>query len=195
MRQNLLPPDEAEQAEIKVIANEVCEFQTERFTIQVTNDRFAALSKPSANPAPLRDLVAGTFFVLEHTPLTALGLNREMHYAMPTEEVWNRVGDTLVPKDIWRNVLHGRIGMRALVIEAGIPGDSEEKQLERKLTIRVEPSNYIKHGVFRQTNEHYNAPEKEGAGESLTECLRNRWEGAYNYAAEIAIHVLDSIAE
>ena len=80
VRQNLLPAEECEKAEIKIIAPQVCEFHTERFVIQVTTERFAVLSKPDANPAPIRDLVAGTFFTLEHTPLKALGLNRDMHF-------------------------------------------------------------------------------------------------------------------
>jgi hypothetical protein len=128
VRQNLLPAEECEKPEIKVISPQVCEFQTERFIIQVTTERFSALAKPDANPAPLRELVAGTFFTLEHTPLKALGLNRDMHFALSSEEEWHKVGDTLVPKDLWKRILQGNPGLRSLWIQSEVPGFPDAKQ-------------------------------------------------------------------
>jgi hypothetical protein len=192
VRQNLLPAEECEKAKIKVISPQVCEFETERFTIQVTTERFSALAKPDANPAPLRELVAGTFFTLGHTPLKALGLNRDMHFALPSEEAWHKVGDTLVPKDIWKRVLQGRVGMRSLWIQSEIPGFPDAKQESARLLVRVEPSTRVKFGLYIQTNEHFDAP-KDGASDYLIERIRSRWEGAYNYAAEIANNILSSI--
>jgi hypothetical protein len=113
-RFNLLPVAEADAAKVKILVPQVCEFETERFHIQVTEDRFMALSKPAANPAPLLDLVAGTFFVLEHTPVTALGLNRMMHFSLDSEEHWHQVGNKLAPKEGWNGILPGRVGMRSL---------------------------------------------------------------------------------
>jgi hypothetical protein len=189
VRQNLLPAEEGEKAEIKVIAPQITEFQTERFIIQVTPERFGAVSKPDANPAPLRDLVAGTFFTLEHTPLKALGLNRDMHFAMPSEEAWNQVGDRLVPKEAWKEILQGRVGMRSLLVQAEVPGFPDASQEQTRLTIRVEPSQRVKNGVYFQANEHHEAP-KDSASDYLMECIRSRWEGAYNYAAEVADFIL-----
>ncbi len=189
VRQNLLPPEEGEKAEVKVISPEVCQFETERFIIQVTRDRFAAISQPDANPAPLRDLVAGTFFTLEHTPLKALGLNREMHFAMPSEEAWNQVGDRLVPKECWNEILPGHVGMCSLLVRGEVPGFSDPKQEITRLNVRVEPSARVKLGVFIQTNENFDVP-KDGPSDYLRERIHTRWEGAYNYAAEIAEHIL-----
>ncbi len=193
-RQNLLPAEECEKAEIKVIAPQMCEFQTERFIIQVISERFAVLSKPDANPALLRDLAAGTFFTLEHTPLKALGLNRDMHFALPSEEVWHQIGDTLVPKDVWKRVLKGRIGMRALLVQAEVPGFPDEKQESTRLWVRIEPSSLVKFGLYIQVNEHFEAPKAEASG-YLIERIRSRWEGAYNYAAEVADCIISSIVK
>ena len=191
VRQNLMPAQEGEKAEIKVIAPQVCEFHTERFIIQVTGERFAAFSKPAANPAPLRDLVAGTFFILEHTPLKALGLNRDMHFALPSssEDLWNRVGDTVAPKEIWRKVLHGHIGLRTLLLQAEIPDYPDKTQQQQRLNVRLEPSGSVKFGIFIQTNEHHEAPKESPSG-YLIDRIRKRWEGAYSYAAEIADYIL-----
>lgn len=191
-RQNLLPAEECEKADIKVIAPQVCEFHTERFIIQVTTGRFAVLSKPDANPAPIRDLVAGTFFTLEHTPLKALGLNRDMHFALPSEEVWHQVGDTLAPKDVWKGILRGRIGMRSLLVQSEVPDFPDAKQELTRLWVRIEPSLSVKFGLYIQTNEQFEAPKDEASG-YLMERIRSRWEGAYNYAAEVADYIISSI--
>lgn len=189
VRQNLLPEEEAEKAEITVISPQVCQFQSERFVVQATPERFVAIAKPDTNPTPLRDLVLGTFFILEHTPLSAAGLNREMHFAMPSEETWNNVGDKLAPKDGWAGILQGRPGMLSLQIQGAVP-DFPQATAGTRLVVKVEPSLRVKFGVYIQTNEHYNAPEG-GASEFLLERIRTRWEGSYNYAAEIAQHIID----
>jgi hypothetical protein len=191
VRQNLLPAEEAEKAEIKLVSPEFCQFETAGLTIQVVRERFAVFSKPDANPTLVRDLAAGTFFVLEHTPLTALGLNRDMHFAMPSEEIWHKVGDTIVPKDIWKKILAGRVGMRSLSLQAEVPGFPDENQDMTKMTVRVEPSLSEKFGLFIATNEHHQAPMGSGAN-YLRERIRNRWEGAFNYAAEIAEFIISS---
>lgn len=79
-RHNLLPQGEVDAAKVKIIHPEFCQFETERFEVQITHERFSAASKPNSTPLPLRDLVLGTFFILEHTPVTAMGLNRQMHF-------------------------------------------------------------------------------------------------------------------
>lgn len=149
-RQNLLPQAEADAAKILVLVPQICDFETERFRVQVTTERFAAFSKPDANPVPLRDLVLGTFFILEHTPVTAIGLNRHMHFELGTVEQWHALGDRLVPKEPWRDILKtGRPGMRTLVIEGMM--DGSEDPAGPKLTVKVEPSVQVKYGAFFET--------------------------------------------
>lgn len=186
-RQNLIPQEEVEQAEIKFINPQYCQFETERFALQVTSERFLAASKGNTDAILLRDLVLGTFFVLEHTPSTAIGLNRHMHFQMASEEAWHRVGDKLAPKDGWSGVIEdGRPGMQSLDIltpKSEPPG--------AMMLVRVQPSLKIKPGVYFETNEHYPA----GSLNELLVILRERWEEAQNYARRIAEHILDWAAD
>jgi hypothetical protein len=117
-----------------------------------------------------------------------------MHFALPSEGAWHKVGDTLVPKDIWNQVLHGHVGLRSLWIQSEIPGFPDEKQESARLLVRVEPSPRVKFGLYIQTNEHFDAP-KGAASDYLIERIRSRWEGSYNYAAEVANNILSSIVE
>lgn len=183
-RQGLLPQTESDDAEVKVIVPQISHFETERLIVQVTDERFMVMSKPNASPAPLRDLVTGTFFILEHTPLSAMGLNYHMHFAMESEERWNRVGDMLAPKEPWRDILEGRPGLATMTILT-----QKEEPKGAQFRVKVEPSVAVKFGVYFETNEHYPAPESEPLGGLMT-ILKNRWEEAQVHASRVANHVL-----
>lgn len=183
-RQNLIPVPEADQAELKMVHPQLSHFETERFFIQVTTERFVAMTRATTDTSVLGDLVRGTFFILEHTPITAVGLDFQMHFSVGSEEAWHRVGDSLAPKEVWTEVLRGRPGMKVLQIEATDDNG-------HKMTIKVEPSIKITHGVYFETNEHYAVEGKKTGSAFLDELLRNRWEGAQDDATKIARSVLD----
>jgi hypothetical protein len=106
-RQGLISDSEADNATIKISVPQVSHFETEGFIMQVVPERFSVTSQPNANPAALQDLVSGAFYILEHTPVTGIGLNRHLHIAMESEDDWNRLGDRLAPKDGWNRILEG----------------------------------------------------------------------------------------
>jgi hypothetical protein len=182
-RQKLLSQAEADAAEIKIIVPQISHFETENFIIQVTDDRFLAATKPNANPAPLRDLVQGAFFILEHTPVTAMGLNYQMHFATGSEQNWHQIGDRLAPKEPWSEVLEGRPGMLSLTILT-----QKDKPKGSLFRVKVEPSVVVKLGVYFETNEHYPAPENEPL-KSLMSILGDRWEEAQTYASRVVNHI------
>jgi hypothetical protein len=183
-RQELLPQAEADTAEIKLIVPQVSHFETERFIVQVTAERFLASSKPSANPAPLRDLVQGTFFILEHTPMTAMGLNYTMHFAMGSEKKWHEIGDRLAPKEPWNQILEGRPGLLSMTILT-----QKDEPKGAQFRVKVEPSVQVPLGVYFETNEHYPAPEGEPL-KGLMGILGKRWEDAQIYASRVVNHIL-----
>ena len=184
-KQELLSQGEADSADIKVIAQGISHFETEQFTILVTMDRFVAMSNPSSSPAPLKDLVMGTFFILGHTPITAMGLNNHMHFAMRTEERWHEVGDRLAPKDGWKGIIEGRPGLLSMTIQSplsAVPG--------ALLNVKIETSGQISLGIYFETNEHYPASETTKL-KDLMELLGKRWEEANVYSTAVVNHILD----
>jgi hypothetical protein len=44
------------------------------------------------------DFFVKCFQMLPETPMTALGINREIHFPAGSLEAWHRIGDTLTPK-------------------------------------------------------------------------------------------------
>jgi hypothetical protein len=184
-RQGLLSQSEVDTAKITIVHPEICQFETETLTIQVTKERFIASSKQDASPAPLRDLVLGTFFILEHTPITAMGINRLMHFRMESDEKWHQLGDKLAPKEGWKDVLEGRPGMRSLLITA-----ERLQPVKSTVNAKVEPSTRIHPGAYFEINEHFPGAEVDSA-KSLLDVLREHWEGAQIYGSTIANHILD----
>jgi hypothetical protein len=183
-RQRLLAQEQVDAADIKVIVPQISHFETEQFVLHVTEDRFTVFSKSNTNPVPLRDLVQGTFFILEHTPVSAMGMNHYAHIPLGTEEAWHQIGDKLAPKEGWREVLEERPGMGSLTILSGIiePG-------RRRYAIKVEPSLQVKFGVYFEVNEHHQAPEADPL-KSLMKTLSEKWEEAAQYADRVIDHIL-----
>jgi len=190
----LIRPEEADTATINVIHPEVCAFATSWFSIQVLRDRFVAQASDAGHYLALCDLVLGVFQLLEHTPFDKMGLNRFLHFRMPSEEQWHAVGDLLAPKEPWHGILR-RPGLRSLYIQ-----DAPEELASGGTTvkampfIRVEPSLAVSPGVFIEVNKHHEAT---GANttRALIEILHTTWKASLDNAEQIAHHILKQVAK
>ena len=130
---NLIPAEEADTADIKIIHAQVCHFETESLQLHVTTERFMAISKAAAPWLPLRDVVVGTFSILEHCPVTAMGMSRQMHFAVASTEEWRKIGDALAPKEGWNSVLGGRPGLMSLTVlgeRRDLPGNPLQVEIQ-----------------------------------------------------------------
>jgi hypothetical protein len=156
--EGLIRKAEADEATIEVIHPEVVSFHTELFHVQVVADRFAASTGNPSFYEPIRDLVVGTFRILSHTPVYALGLNRDGHFRVDSAEAWHALGNRLVPKEPWDNLLE-KPGMRSLTVE-GVRPDGRKGYIR----VRVEPSvKVLPHGVYVAVNDHYEVQDKAEA--------------------------------
>lgn len=50
----------------------------------------------------------GIFALLEFTPISAMGLNQEMHFRLREPENWASLENALAPKVPWAGILTGR---------------------------------------------------------------------------------------
>src|SRR5262245_20635588 len=95
--QGLLRPAEAENAKIELIRPEFSKFATDWFNLEVIDARFSAFTKNTSMYEALKDLVIGTFRLLQHTPVHQLDLISEAHIRVEKEEEWHALGHRLVP--------------------------------------------------------------------------------------------------
>jgi hypothetical protein len=173
-RQELISTSDADEATVDIIHPDICQFQTEKFVLQVSQDKFSAVTKANTTPALLRDFVNGTFLILEHTPVSGIGINRQMHFKVESEQTWHRIGDALAPKVGWQQHLRGRVGLETLEISSVDPDDKFHK-----IRVVVQPSQRVHPGVFFEFNDHRTVAETVELPNALQTCLRilrEHWE-------------------
>jgi hypothetical protein len=147
--QGLIRQQEADEANIDIIHPEVVSFSLEWLALQVTRERFMVSTAQQPYYRVLRDLVLGTFKLLQYTPLHKLGINTDMHFRMDSKESWHAFGHRLAPKEPWQDILKTP-DMRSLTVEGQRPD-----KFQGYIRVQVEPSARIYPGVYFQVNDHY----------------------------------------
>ena len=84
-----------------------------------------------------------------------MGLNRLMHFALGSEHSWHNLGDKLVPKEPWKQVLDQRPGLRTVEIIA-----QQQEGSVASVMVKVQPSVLVQWGAYFEVNEHYPASEQ-----------------------------------
>lgn len=182
-RANLIRQEEANAVQNLVIVPEVAEFTADWFKIQVTTDRFTIATADPTKYLPLRDLILGTFTLLEHSPLRALGLNTEQNLEFSSEESWHNFGHHFAPKETWNKLLE-RPGMAGLSIQ-GKRTDS----LAEYVLVKIEPSKILKTAVMITINHHFKLSENEAivAGATrLFEILASEWDNFIGFRVRVS---------
>lgn len=180
------------------ITPQLTQFSTEWFELQVLRTRFVLVAKGGVTLA-VRDLAAGIFSLLSHTPVSAVGLNFTSQYRVPAVEDWHLIGDTLAPKEIWHDVLSDKsinIGVEnlQLVIQHGLRTDLQKVQ-DNLVRVIFRPSVEIPHGVYIEINHHFatsnDVPEGKSQAEHLSSVIASNWErceGESNRIVEALMH-------
>jgi hypothetical protein len=188
----LVPEEEAKNADIAIVHKQIASFSIGKIQVQVDDSRLGLTTVESPQGPILRDLAIGTLSILEHTPLKAIGLNRDMVFAMQTDEAWHEVGNRLVPKKDWEQVFD-LPGMRQVIVE-GHRSDCSASRSQ----VRVQPS--ANHGVLIAVNQHYQLESEQRVEvrdrhREAIRVLQDDWTSFATYArdaAEKLLHVSQS---
>ena len=186
--QGLIRTKEAENATIAIIQEQVADFKTEWFRMQVLQKRFMLHALDASHYSPVRDLAAGIFRLLSHTPVRSLTMGRWFHYKMESTDAWHKVGNTLTPKEFWSPLVDGA-GMRSLTMLA------KRKGIENgNLSIKTEPSVLVPNGVYIEVNEEYKTPDPENANaEWVPPLLTMQWDPIMKYGEDLARDLLERV--
>lgn len=170
--ENMVSKQEAESAEISVIHPELSSFSMSKIQYEVTRNRFVIQTTYTPSFAVMKDLVLGTFGLLQYTPVHSMGLNHEFHFLLDSEETWHRLGHKVAPKEVWTDILE-KPGTRKLIME-GVRTD------QRKGYVRIEiaPSIQVHPGVFIAVNDHFQVaePESNAGCQDMLGVLNKEWD-------------------
>ncbi len=184
-RYDLIKPQEADAAEIKIICSDAAIFEMEWLQLQAVRDRLQIGTVRESYYEVLRDLAVGICTLLPHTPIKGLGINRDFHFRMPSEEAWHAVGHTVAPKEPWQGILT-RPGMRSLAMQE----DRTDDQYPGYLLVKIEPSVRAQpYGIYININDHYQSstgPDSSLVVDEILAVLHERWESSMQRGLEIA---------
>lgn len=184
--QNLISSQEANKSIIQIIHAEAASFETDWMQVQVLRDRFLVKTSQEPYHEVLRDLVLGTFRLLNHTPVGMMGINRDFHFKLESEKAWHDFGDSIAPKNEWMSLL-AKPGLKSLSMQGSRPDDSKGY-----IVTKVESSPEFNFGIYIQVNDHYELePEsrKVMPAKDLMNILAMNWEQSMQNSLEIALKV------
>lgn len=193
----ILPKSVEATAKLQIAHPRVTAFSTDWLRLEVTTDRFR-VETLQAPYIRLRDLVVRVFKEhLHHTPLTAFGINRDVHFQVSTVTARDRIGRTLAPVEPWGDWRHDlgsdgdHGGMTSLTMSQV---DPEGRPKGGRINVTVEPSNRIgqgRAGVYVRVNDHY-AIENPGPGdlERLMELFEGNFEASLRRSDDLIDHIM-----
>ena len=193
----LLPGSVAESADLQIANQWTTVFAADWLNLNVGTERFVAdtLQAPHIR---VRDLVVRVFKEhLYHTPLTAFGINRDVHFQVRSLAERDRIGRVLAPVEAWgpwskelgSDGRHG--GMTSLTMTQINPNGRPEGG---SINVKVEPSSRIggdQRGVHVSINDHYvtdkTAP---GSAENLLSLLEDNFDSSILHSDGIVDHIM-----
>ena len=181
----LLPHGTAETAALEVAHQQATAFNAEWLYLNVTVERLL-VETVQAPDVRVRDLVVRTFReYLNHTPLSALGINRSVHFDVETLANRDRIGRILAPLEPW-GVWGDKIGVdgthAALTSVTMSQNDPDGRPKGGRINVNVEPSTRIgkgRTGVFVNVNDHFECEANQrDAAEAVIQLLEDNFDAS-----------------
>ena len=157
----LLPENVADSADLAVAHQQGTMFSADWLRLEVTPDQFL-VETVQAPHIRVHDLVVRVFKEhLHHTPLTAFGINRNVHFQVESLAVRDQLGRTLAPVEPWGDWgrelgLDGEHGGMTSLTMSQI--DPEGRPVGGRINVKVEPSIRVgkgRMGIYVAVNDHY----------------------------------------
>lgn len=182
-KNELMLKTETDNAKIELISNDVAMFSMSWVRIEVVGERFMIRTNDESKFGPLRDLVMGIFHLLEFTPVSQVGLNREIRFQLPDLESWHAVGHKLAPKEPWSDHLKTP-GLKLLTMEA-LRDDGRVGAFN--ISVAAASSN----SVIVSFNDHLTL-DKNSTAAVACEIISQDWEKSLNRAKVIATDLIST---
>jgi len=192
LRHALISEDDNKAAKVEIVHKQLSKFSLAWLSIDVMHDKLIARTNDVSSSLPMRDLVVSALKILDHTPISKMGINLDLSYKIDEEEIWHRIGDNLVPKKYW-NELPERVGMKAVTVQSPRPDD-----LNGYVQITLTPIKSDFTGVHFSVNNHVELSCIKDGNEvklSSADILYNNWEDVLKYSKSVCEETLKKAIE
>jgi hypothetical protein len=132
-----------------LIPDEIAVFKADWLSCRVERTRMEFSTDVQAEFERLRDVVVGVVRDLPDLEAASLGINRNVHFGVASGAAWHAVGDAIVPKEQWSDVLN-LPGMRSVTLWAIRPD-----LYEGRVQVQVEPSQPHPPAIYVAVNDHF----------------------------------------
>ena len=194
----LLPKATVDSADLTIAHPQITQFSSEWLQLQVVPERFS-ISTTHVPGIRLRDLAVRIFREqLPHTRLTAMGINREVHFSVGSFGDRDQIGKLLAPIEPWggwaqKLGLDRELGgMTSLTMTSS---NAEGEHPDGRINVTVEPSNRVgdgSTGIYVRINDHFVAKDPEGqtATSDIVTLLEMNFDNSLRRADQIIDHVM-----
>jgi hypothetical protein len=146
---DLIGAEDYESYSIEIVSAKATIVSFGSIKLQVLPDNLSVTTDAPAEVEATRDLAAGILLSSGSPTISALGINRMVHFeADPTQ--YHAIGDAITPKSLWDDALR-LPGM----LNLGITG-ARDDGYGGNINVQVQPSAMVRPGVFVSINDHYN---------------------------------------
>lgn len=183
----LIREDEAKNAVIDVIHNEIVKYDLDWVNIQITKNRCEFKTKvPYFDP--LKDLIVGIFKILNETPIKLFGINHLYDFSLQTPEQYYNFGKELTPLEFWNDNLNDP-RLNQLEIIENIRKDGQNG----KRRIIIGPSTQsIPFGIAIKVNNHFDLVSKDFKIDFIP-VLEKNWSNSFEESKSIIENLLNKI--
>jgi hypothetical protein len=162
-------------------------FATDWLQVQVRGSLMVMATSDDSRQLELKDFALGILTLLPETPVSAIGINKQVHFRAESAEAWNDFGDRFLPKEVWETVIPEgpwvvregglRVGLKNVTIEVS----RDESVSAGQLHLQVAPSELVLYGVYCAANCHFGPPqivEPRETAEHFAVILKDEWANA-----------------
>lgn len=180
----LITSEDQADLELGVLIPAMASFRVGWLTLEVQHTRLSATANDAAHFVLLRDFVVGVLSMLEHTPVSACGINRNMHFKTNSSDEWHAIGHRLIPKTPFAGLIEAP-GTRSLTVQGARQGS-----VARYMQMTIQPSTVVDNGILFGLNEHYDKPEVASAS-AASDAIHQNWDAALAHFLLAAQTVLE----
>lgn len=187
----LIRESEAVSANIRIMHNEIVEYDLDWATFNITQKRFHIKCTQVPYFEIARDLIVAIFSILKETPVASFGYNHNKTISLKKQERYYEFGNRLCPLNNWSDFLSEPRLQRIDILDK----DSKLKKHGNLLiTIHAATDLQVDFGVVININDHYDFSLKNDGGVKFAASLiLQYWENSIAISNNTLVKLSNSL--